>query len=58
MILAILCVYLVIGFGYALYIFLFGHDKWYLFLINTMFGPFVLGWAAITSLIELRKIKD
>jgi len=42
LILVVLGIYLGIGLLYALYILLFGYDKWYLFLLNVVFGPPVL----------------
>jgi hypothetical protein len=38
----LLAIYLVIGFIYALWIFLFGYDRWYVFPINWLLGPPVL----------------
>ncbi|EKE00446.1 MAG: hypothetical protein ACD_22C00022G0004 [uncultured bacterium] len=34
-----LAIYLALGFVYALYILLFGYDRWFAFPINMLLGP-------------------
>ncbi len=45
----LVAVYLIVGFVYAFYIFLFAGDKWYWFPVNVAGGPIALLYLAIVS---------
>lgn len=47
-------IYLILGFLYATYIFLFAWDEWYKFPINLILGPLVM---VLTGFEVIRKDK-